>query len=277
VQPRGMDRDTPYGQHWVEDLAVECLAEVKGSTGLLVLDLVRAGIHHRCEINVADGVATLSRHDLSGEALPFEGDGKSVAKVQGQTALRGAGSYRIRLTNCDHEVLLRINGKVVAFDGPTTYASEPLVMPRSTPEDAGDLQPAAIGSENLSVRLSQLRVFRDKYYIAQKQHELDQDSEYIAGFDGFLKSPKLWPGHPYFTQRGYFDFDLGPDQFFPLGDNSPASQDARTWPGGILRMPAPNYVERDLLIGKAMFVYWPHTWNTPIPFMPNPTQMRPIR
>jgi signal peptidase I len=277
VEPRERERDTPYGQHWVDDLALECLADVKGNSGSLVLELVRAGVHHRCEINVADGIAQLSRVDLSGEPLPFDGEGTAATLAKASTSLTGPGTFRIRLSNCDHQVLLWINGKVAAFDAPTTYSSEPLVMPRSTPADAGDLQPAAIGVKNLNVRLSQLRVFRDKYYIAQKQHELDQDSDYVTNFDEFLKSPNAWANHPYFTQRGFFDFDLGPDQFFPLGDNSPASQDARTWPGGYLKMPTPNYVERDLLIGKAMFVYWPHTWNAPIPYMPNPTQMRPIR
>ena len=270
------NRSSPYGEHWVDDLALECLAEVRGNSGAVVLDLVRAGVHHRCRINVADGVAELSRTDLSGEELTFTGSGKSVAKVRGKTALRGAGKYRIRLSNCDHELLLSINGSPIAFDGPTSYESEPLVLPRSTAEDAGDLRPAAIGSENANLKLSQLRVFRDKYYIAQKNHD-ERDMEYFSGLDEFLKSPSSWAGHPYFENRGYFDFELGSDHFFALGDNSPASQDARTWPIGSVRMPTGNYVERDLLIGKAMFVYWPHTWNAPIPFMPNPTQMRPIR
>ena len=38
-----------------------------------------------------------------------------------------------------------------------------------------------------------------------------------------------------------------------------------------------NYVERDLLIGKALLIYWPHTWNRPIPFTPNFRRMGPIR
>ena len=114
------------------------------------------------------------------------------------------------------------------------------------------------------------------FHIAQMNHD-EQDFDYFSGLDEFLKSPESWPDHPYFTDRGFFDFELGPDQYFPLGDNSPASQDARTWPTGLVRMPVGNYVERDLLIGKAMFVYWPHTWNAPILYMPNPSEMRPIR
>ena len=66
---------------------------------------------------------------------------------------------------------------------------------------------------------------------------------------------------------------LEKDQFLPLGDNSPQSYDGRLW--------FPNYphhyVHRDLLIGKALLIYWPHTWNRPVPFTPNFSKMGPIR
>ena len=56
--------------------------------------------------------------------------------------------------------------------------------------------------------------------------------------------------------------DPAKDQFLPMGDNSAASLDGRVWPG-------PRYFERDLLIGRAIVVFWPHTLSTPIPYMPN--------
>ena len=60
------------------------------------------------------------------------------------------------------------------------------------------------------------------------------------------------------------------DQFLPMGDNSPQSMDGRVWDG-------PKYVERDLLIGRALFVYWPHTLNEPIRYFPNFGRMGFIR
>ena len=60
---------------------------------------------------------------------------------------------------------------------------------------------------------------------------------------------------------------LGEDQFFTLGDNSPQSQDGRLWPA-----PDPwvnalmndrgmsehrGVVPRDLMLGRAFFVYFP--------------------
>lgn len=55
---------------------------------------------------------------------------------------------------------------------------------------------------------------------------------------------------------------LGPDHFFGLGDNSPQSSDGRAWdaPHPWIREtvdPTTAVIHRDLLIGKAFFVYFP--------------------
>ena len=67
-----------------------------------------------------------------------------------------------------------------------------------------------------------------------------------------------------------------PDQFFVLGDNSAKSKDGRLW--------GPEYwVSRELLIGKALFIYWPHSWNKipyvniPFPYFPNFARMGLVR
>ena len=56
-------------------------------------------------------------------------------------------------------------------------------------------------------------------------------------------------------------FKLEADQFFVLGDNSPASSDARYWRTAGLGNGDREYrmgtVPRDYLVGKAFFVYWP--------------------
>jgi signal peptidase I len=62
-----------------------------------------------------------------------------------------------------------------------------------------------------------------------------------------------------------------------LGDNSAASKDSRLWDG------TQYYVERNLLIGDALFIYWPHSWNRipgapiPFPFFPNFGRMGLVR
>jgi signal peptidase I len=282
------------GQHWVDDLAVECVAEVTGNQGELLLDLVRAGVHHECRINLADGVATLQRIAADGQPLEFRGDdGQAAASVTAKTTVKGPGSYRLRLSNVDHQVLLWVNGSVVAFDGPTTYDSDDLVSPAWSPADPGDLAPAGIGSRGAALRISSLRVLRDKYYIAGLTG-LPDESDYdqgvtIADDRDFVQSdaqkihrifadPQLWPRTNLFgdKMRRHTQYRLGPDQFLPMGDNSPQSFDGRFWVENYTGQ-SHHYVERDLLIGKALLIYWPHTWNRPIPFTPNFTKMGRIR
>jgi signal peptidase I len=99
---------------------------------------------------------------------------------------------------------------------------------------------------------------------------------------GMLFEPDHWS---VFSTRRATDFPLGKDQFFVLGDNSAESADARLWFGENARggRPGGDYLERRLLIGKALCVYWPHSWNripgTPIPFplFPNVADMRLVR
>ena len=83
------------------------------------------------------------------------------------------------------------------------------------------------------------------------------------------------------------DFALAPpnaghpdkDQFLVLGDNSAQSKDSRLWE----RDGIDFWVNRELLIGKAMFIYWPHSWDKlpytqiPLPFFPNFGRMHLVR
>jgi signal peptidase I len=282
------------GQHWVDDLAVEVLADVKGNQGEILLDLVRAGVHHECRINLADGVAKLTRIGPDGQPLEFlSDDGKPAASVTAQTSVKGPSSYRLRLSNCDHEVLLWVNGSVVTFDGPTTYDSDDLVSPAWSPADPGDLAPAGVGSRGAAVKLSQLRILRDKYYIAglsgmQDESDYDQgvritdDTQYgqsdAEKIQRIFADPELWSRTNLFgpKNRRHTHYKLEADQFLPMGDNSPQSFDGRFW-GDNYSGQSHHYVERDLLIGKALLIYWPHTWNRPVPFTPNFTKMGRIR
>ena len=196
------------------------------------------------------------------------------SSVTAATAVRGPGSYRLRMSNCDHEVLFWINGALVKFDGPTTYDSAELVKPIWSPADPGDLAPAGVGSRGAAIKFSDLRIFRDKYYIASTGERNDYDGHPPSDLiQQSMTNPELWTEDGLFGTGGlrrFVEFDLEHDQFLPMGDNSPASSDGRFWIGH-------HYVERDLLIGKALLIYWPHTWNRPVPFTPNFRKMGPVR
>jgi signal peptidase I len=279
----------PAGMHWVGDLAIHGEeVEIQGNQGAVLLDLVKGGVHYTCRIDVATGEAALSIDNGRGA---FDGeDGTRVKHPKATTRLRGPGTYNLRFSNCDDQLLLWVNDRLVEFDGPTTYEPDGNEKPKWSPQDAGDLEPAGLGAEGVAVRIKNLQVLRDVYYVAssyQTQEDrrtpaeddyenlrwTESRADYVARV---FADPQSWATTTLFdTRRGNVQFVLGPDDFFPMGDNSPQSQDARVWTA---RFPqtAP-LVKRDLLTGKALLIYWPHAWRRPIPFLPNFRRMGLIR
>lgn len=274
-----MNSDTPtvLGKHWVGDLALECTATVTGTSGQLLLNLVEGGTHYTCRIDVATGIA---KFDIDQGATAFvDATGKETPFPEAQTEVKGPGEYRLRLSNCDDEMLLWVNDKVVKFNGPTTYATRPDASPRQTADDPGDMAPAGIGTDGAAFSVRSLRILRDVYYIASNGG--DEDYEYQesqADLTAIFTNPDLWNTTKLFEQRESVDFALEADQYFPLGDNSPQSMDARSWSNRhVPGFEIPRYVDRKLLIGKALLIYWPHAWNSPVPFTPNVQRMGVIR
>lgn len=290
----GVDRVND-GYHWVGDLMGEFDIEIGSDTGTLLVDLVEFGVHFRCEINVADGQATLSASS-EGE-LPAIFNGQST--LTAQTPLRGAGSYRVEYANFDDSLVLWINGRVVKFDQAAEFDSRQIRKtpaerrPYWTANDPLDAAPLGIGGQGLACKVTRAQVHRDIYYIAVQDGGF---SDFVTNSQARLLSaipdaeaqaklktagsgeitarvyahPQWWDKTNLFTQRGSLPFQLEADQYFPMGDNSSASSDARSWSGH-------NYVEQKFLLGKALLVFWPHTWNTPVPFTPNFSRMGLIR
>jgi signal peptidase I len=274
------------GLHWVGDLILEAEVEVKQARGELLLDLVEGGKHFRATIDLSTGCATLSAENAA--------DFRPTAK----TSIDGPGTYRVAFANVDDQLLLWVDGDLVAFEGETTYDAEQVfgsrrdILPQTSSGDEGDLAPAGIGVRNANLEVGRLRLWRDIYYIADSW-ERNSRRDVVTDFPSQLMDlnqllslpfePSLWP---LFKERQHVEFPLGENQFFVMGDNSAESSDARLWfdrdprSGGI---PGGPYLERELLIGKALCVYWPHSWNripgTPIPFplFPNFMDMRLVR
>ncbi len=295
--------DSPaiFGLHWVGDLALECNVQVKNDAGQLLLDLVEAGRHYRCAIDVKTGQAVLSIVDIDGHPHPFNGiddlagmtGDEKLMQVQGQTSVRGPGKYELMLANVDNRLTLWVDGSVVKFDGSTAYVPD-ADQPDWNDADEGDLAPVGVGSDGAALEVTRLRVLRDIYYIAEKfpfhanvlndygeqfispglRPDSPQSRAEVLNIRDILANPRRTRAsavslfNKLFEARQSVQFDLQKhdsdpmlDQFFTLGDNSPESQDARIWGSN-------NYVERQFLIGKAMFIYWPHakTWPLAIPY-----------
>jgi signal peptidase I len=287
ITPRSPLTATQLGLHWVGDLALEYEARVEGHDGQLLLDLVKGGRHFGCRVDVATGEAKFSINGLS------EAQYGPAAK----TPISGPGTYRIVFANVDQQLLLWVNGSLVVDPKLTAYDSLGNNRPISTPSDPGDLAPVGIGSRGVSVTVNHIKLARDIYYIAAKDGSPITDMPRrgvgpnlsLQHWIAVLSDPAQWhsddpnfPGPFDRDESSVVEFALETDQFFMLGDNSPYSQDSRLW--GSLGIPGlRHYVERKLLIGKAMFIYWPHSFNKipglgiPFPFFPNFSDMGFVR
>jgi len=246
------------GMYWVGDLALRFTADVESDKGDLLAELRKGSRRFQCRIDLATGKATLSISGLDS------------FHPTAATSVHGPGRHEIRFSNCDNELRLWIDGSIVAFDGPTTYDDLGNFLP-----DATDRMPVGIASIGAKMRLSHIALFRDLYYIA----EFSVAEHLRASPDPVSFTPRDSDDDFMVRNRAErpAEFKLQADRFFVLGDNSARSKDGRLWG-------ADNYwVPRELLIGKALFIYWPHSWNkipyvnVPFPFFPNFARMGLVR
>ncbi len=245
--------------HWVGDIALETVLESRSASGQIVFDLVEAGEAHRCTIDLSTGEARLSIAGRDATGQPC-----------GQTPVRGEGDWTILFANIDDELTLFVDGRRMAFDGPTGWEQPVREAVRAEPQatkvavgDAtvSDLAPVGITATGADAFVREMRVLRDVYYLT---------TVLGARMGEFLEKERL-------------DFPLEDGQYFVLGDNSAASKDSRLWNDG-------HHVDRHLLIGEAMLVFWPHavpaSWAFPVkigrfelrlPSWPNFARMRFVR
>jgi signal peptidase I len=246
------------GVNWVGDLAMECTAKTESPNGELILELRKGGRRFQCRFDLASGRATLS---ISGQDMQ-QWHPSAITKV------RGVGRHDIRFSNCDDELLLWVDGHVVSFDAPTTYQHL-----KNTQPDNDDLAPVGVASAGAQVKIGHLRVFRDIYYGAVRG-----DGAPSEVCDVHYEPGHALPNRPIWVPQSqdHVDFPLKADQFFVLGDNSACSKDGRLWG-------SEYWVNRELLIGKAEFIYWPHSWDKlpyvglPCPYFPNVRRMGLVR
>jgi signal peptidase I len=253
------------GSHWVGDLAVECLLESTGEGGTVVLDLVEAGRRHTCTLDLG-----------SGEAVLVRGDDPDAIRAAASAGVKGRGRWRLLFANVDDELSLSVNGRQVEFPEPTAWRREIATAAEARPVVRGarpgsdqpdDLTPVGITAAAADVVVRDLRVLRDLYYVA-------------SGSQAALVGRE--------PEESIVAYPLEADQFFMLGDNSSASKDSRAW--GTPEAPL-HHVDRRLLIGRALVVFWPHAvptawnvklaercgWELRLPCLPNFARMRFVK
>ena len=279
------------GRHWVGDLMVEAELSTGPGSEEVVVELVEAGVLHQCVIDLKTGQATLQLLLEAQRLSAFDGpEGATVDQVTASTGLRAGDSFSVRLSNFDNQLLLWIDGSQISCDGPTTYQGDkvrtgaesyPRFENNGNPLDAA---PVALAVRGGKASVNHVVLHRDKYYISSKEAGPEIIDYPFDGLHQFLRvyeNPSLWSETNFWSLRRRTEFPLADDQFFTMGDNSPKSADARCWGKGRFgpRLPEryhddaysysdATYVPRELMIGKALFVFWPHPWSGTIP-MPN--------
>lgn len=293
----GADNTGIDGMHWVGDLIVETEIETSSSSKQLTLEIVEAGVRYLCDINLQNGTATLAIKDGQQTHAFDNAEGKSPTA---STSLTAGAKHRVRFSNADDQLLVWVDDSVVDFDLPTTFDRRSFRPdaenhPRNpTAEHPMDASPVGIAVTGGEATISHLRIDRDKYYIATAEGSRPYDYEFdkIRRLSGNSIDPINiqqemntgidWEDSVIWESRRSVSFRLEADQFFPMGDNSPASLDARCWAESnegyryqssadddAYLFAKASYVPRDLLVGKAMMIFWPHMWNSPVPFTPN--------
>ena len=152
----------------------------------------------------------------------------------------GKGRIASRIDHVELEFSTIDRQFLVAADG-TALGVWPL---EDVAENETTTEPLRIGAKGLGVVLEQLRVYRDVYYTRPSGIHARW------GFNGPVR--------------------LGASEFYVLGDNSPISEDSRSWSHG------PG-VAASLLVGRPLLVHLPMRqvhlghWRLQIP---DPTRMR---
>jgi signal peptidase I len=186
-----------------------------------------------CEAEVGAGaevVLELARGQLRFQARFAGGEVELAAVGPGGKSLGkrptkvGAGKYKLRFANVDARLWVWVDGTRIDFGTDGDYLPATTVPPGKEADEGwteeNDVQaPAGIGAKG-QVTVRGLKLSRDIYYTRMGGSNERADLYYVQ------------PGH-----------------YFCMGDNSAHSSDSRSW----------GAVPERLMLGKAVFVFWPRT------------------
>jgi signal peptidase I len=204
----------------VHDFALSFDLEVLGGSGTVACRLGDGGDHVTAELGA--GFAVLGSVEEVPAPPPPKGK-KANPPPPPKPATQetvGAGvplevgkTYRVEFSFVDRRGILAVNGVEVA---------SPLDLPPKPKGRRAVDRPLQIGARGMSVAVRNLKLFRDIHYRTDGRN---------------TKEPGC---------------QLGPDEYFMLGDNSADSQDSREWktPG----VPAADFIGKPFLIHQPMRV-----------------------
>ncbi|MCL2709317.1 MAG: S26 family signal peptidase [Planctomycetaceae bacterium] len=275
------------GLNWVGDLAVRCSLTIEKAGGDVSFQLVKGGIIFQCDIE--DDSPALFEGDFRARfEIP---DVPEFKPFSVNLPMYTGRKHDIMFCNVDEEMRLIIDGREVDTQGRGRYdhlCLDGSRLSRDRSPTVRDLEPAAIGVQRgASVLVENLKILRNMYYISASGDDPDPMCDLInspfrydhspfrndreEGIRRILSDPEYLQ---YFGKTRRTEFPLGNDQFLMCGDNSSASKDSRLWTRDDR---IPHYVERQYMIGEALYVFWPHGHRIPgtrLALIPNFPKMR---
>ncbi|MCE9560494.1 MAG: S26 family signal peptidase [Planctomycetes bacterium] len=234
VDPNGQmaPRDSQgMDKMWVGDLCLECKATLAAGTEV-VLE-VSKGVN-RFQAKFEEGKVTLTRVGPDNADHPFTSPSRPCR-------VRAGSTHTLRFANIDTRLWVWVDGHHIDFgtDGdylPATPDQEaafkdsegkPDIDPQGWTRTNDVDAPSSIGAKG-KVTVSSIKLHRDIYYTRR-----DKDAA---------------RGSLYYVQPGHY---------MCMGDNSAHSSDSRDW----------GTVPQRLMLGKAVFVFWPGWPNNRIGFI----------
>jgi signal peptidase I len=219
--------------NYVGDLMLECRIDVGELAGTVSFQLIE-GLHtYECILNLAQRRIVLLQNGQRLDESP--------------SLISGAGQHSLCFANFDDRLTVWLDGRTIFGDG---VAIRPHTEGEAGPQLA-DLRPVRIGFDRARIRVSHLAIYRDTYYTQSAQRP---DYDVYDRSDEF-SAVEIARWHKRLVETMRFDpdrqYDIGPDQYLMLGDNSPSSQDSREWNHDS------RVVDRRLILGRALVLYWP--------------------
>lgn len=253
-------------RNWVGDLMIEGDVTVESPKGELVLELTKGVDRFRARFDLSkdDAPCTLTRTS----------DGAEVKLNTQPTTLRNSGAHTLRFANVDDRLLVWVDANLPF--GKTGIEYKP---PRQPGPTEADLRPAGVGvAGGAAVKLDHLRLWRDTYYTVtpggdprcgdfaravqpanqseREQRDWERAYQALLGDEGWADKD-MWEPLRHLPAETLY---VQPGHYLCMGDNSPESSDGRSW----------GLVPSRLLLGRALFVYFPFYNPLPEPFLPSP-------
>ena len=283
--------DEPYlSTHFpVADVRLRCGFEPKRDGETIQMSLTARG--HEFRATLGGGKAEIAWREPIG-AAGIAGDWKTVS-TQSAPVLPAGKVSNVEFWHVDQSVQIWLDGERVAnFEYDWSPAERILYVTGKPLVEWMRSQEKDPQGKNV---LDTPQIYRAGRFDVRFAFEGGPFTLYRVGLDRDLHYQPVSKGNARNNQPGlgtspYTALVLGPDQFFACGDNSPQSLDGRLWdsvdPWVNQEFPAPDgpfpvagVVPRDLLLGKAFFVYWPSIKKEaePFPYVPDFGRMRFIR